>query len=90
MRNSSRVLAEVRKQPNMVEVTVEAEALCTPLITIHMWLASMTTATPCGWIASSIARAICLVIRSCTWRRRPNVSASLASLDKPRTFLLGM
>lgn len=53
-------------------------------------VASITTATPRGFIASWTAIAICLVRRSCTCRRRANVSAMRASLDKPSTRLLGI
>ena len=53
-------------------------------------VASMTTATPMGRIASSMAVAICFVRRSCTCSRRENVSAMRASLDRPRTNLFGM
>lgn len=49
-------------------------------------VASITTATPIGLMASSTARAICLVRRSCTCSLRENVSAIRASLDRPRTW----
>jgi hypothetical protein len=54
------------------------------------YVASMTTATPRGLIASSTARAICFVSRSWTCRRRANVSAIRASFEMPRTSWLGM
>lgn len=54
------------------------------------YVASITTATPKGLIASSTAIAICLVKRSCTWSRREKVSAILASLDNPSTNLFGI
>jgi hypothetical protein len=53
-------------------------------------VASITTATPIGRIASSIAVAICFVNRSWTCSLRENVSAIRASLESPRTNLLGM
>lgn len=53
-------------------------------------VASITTATPSGRIASSTAMAICFVNRSWTCSRRENVSAMRASLESPRTDLFGM
>ena len=53
-------------------------------------VASITTATPRGLIASCTAMAICFVRRSCTCNRRLNVSAIRASLEMPRTSLFGM
>ena len=53
-------------------------------------VASITTATPRGLMASCTAMAICFVRRSCTCRRRLNVSAMRASLERPRTSLFGM
>lgn len=50
----------------------------------------MTTATPRGLIASWIATATCFVRRSWTCNRREKVSAIRASLEMPRTSLLGM
>jgi hypothetical protein len=50
----------------------------------------MTTATPLGRIASSTARATCLVNRSWTCNRLEKVSAILANFDKPSTSLFGM
>lgn len=40
VRNSSRVFCWVRKQPSIVEVTVEAPGFWTPRIDMHMWLLS--------------------------------------------------
>ena len=54
------------------------------------YVASMTTATPRGLIASSTAIAICLVRRSWTCKRRLNVSAMRASLESPRTSFRGI
>ncbi len=54
------------------------------------YVASMTTATPRGFIASCTQRAICFVRRSCTWRRRLKVSAMRASFEMPKTSLFGM
>jgi hypothetical protein len=50
----------------------------------------MTTATPLGRIASSTARATCLVNRSWTCNRLEKVSAILANFERPRTNLLGI
>ena len=66
VRNSSRVLGSSRNTPNIVLVTVLLFSFCTPLITIHMCEASITTPTPVGCTASVIATAICLVNLSCT------------------------
>ena len=54
------------------------------------YVASMTTATPRGLMASWTARAICLVIRSWIDNRLLKVSAIRASFDMPRTSLLGI
>lgn len=85
LRNSSRVLALDRIAPSMQLVVVRAVVFSTPLIAMHRWLDSMTTATPRGCNTSSIARATCLVNRSWTCNRRANISASRANLDRPRT-----
>lgn len=53
-------------------------------------VASMTTATPRGLIASSTAIAICFVRRSWTCSLREKVSAMRASLESPNTSFLGM
>lgn len=53
-------------------------------------LASITTATPLGLIASSTANATCLVNLSCTCNLLENVSAILASFDRPNTSLFGI
>jgi hypothetical protein len=50
----------------------------------------MTTATPLGLIASSTANATCFVKRSWTCNLLANVSAILASFDKPSTSLFGI
>lgn len=59
---------------------------------MHIWLASITTPTPRGSMASSMANAICLVRRSWTCNRRAKVSAILANFDRPKTwpFLAGI
>lgn len=85
LRNSALVLSFVRKHPNMLLVTVVAPGFCTPLIVIHICVASNTTATPLGLMASCTATAICFVKRSCTCNLRENVSAIRASLESPRT-----
>jgi hypothetical protein len=68
LKNSLRVRASARKHPVTAEVTVVAPGLETPRMHMHMWLASRTTATPCGFKISSSAVAICFVSRSCTCR----------------------
>jgi hypothetical protein len=89
-RNSWRVFSLDRIHPSMQLVVVVAPVFCTPRITIQRWLDSITTATPCGWSISDRASATCLVRRSCTWRRRANISAMRASLERPMTRRLGM
>lgn len=89
LRNSCRVFARSLNTPNMQLVTVDAPGFWTPLIAMHMCSASMTTATPCGVIASSNARATCFVRRSCTCSLRAKVSAILANLERPMTRRLG-
>lgn len=59
-------------------VGIAASAYETPRIAMHMWLASTTTATPCGASTSSIAIAICFVKRSCTCSRREYMFAMRA------------
>ena len=88
--NSALVLSEFLNAPVMLDVIVVAPGFWTPRIVMHWCVASITTATPIGRIASSIAVAICLVRRSWTWSRREKVSAIRASLERPRTCLLGM
>ena len=84
-KNSSLVFALLRMHPNMQLVTVVAPGFCTPRITMHRWLDSITTATPCGLSTSVMARATCFVRRSWTCRRRENISARRAILERPRT-----
>ena len=50
--NSSRVRGSERKMPVNAEVVVAELCFSTPLICIHIWLASITTATPIGLRAS--------------------------------------
>lgn len=85
-KNSSRVFALDRMQPSMQLVVVVAPVFCTPLITMHKWLDSITTATPCGFRTSVMAKATCFVNRSCTCSRRENISARRASLESPSTL----
>ena len=90
LRNSSLVFALDRIQPNMQLVVVVAPVFCTPRMTIHKWLDSMTTATPCGLRTSLTARATCFVNLSWTCNRRENISARRASFESPRTRPRGM
>lgn len=85
LRNSSLVLALDRMQPSIQLVIVVAVVFSTPLMTIHKWLDSMTTATPWGFKTSEIASATCFVRRSWTCNRRENISARRANLESPRT-----
>jgi hypothetical protein len=89
-KNSSLVLAVERMRPSIQLVVVDAPVFCTPRITMQRWLDSTTTATPWGCSISERARATCLVRRSWTWRRRENISAMRASLDRPMTRRFGM
>lgn len=89
-KNSSLVFAFDRMQPSMQLVVVVAVVFWTPLMTMQKWADSTTTATPWGWSISESARATCFVRRSCTWRRRANISAMRASFDRPMTRRLGM
>ena len=47
-RNSLRVRAELRNAPEKADVVVMALLFWTPRICMHVWLASITTATPRG------------------------------------------
>lgn len=58
LRNSLLVLGSSRKLPNMQEVMVLLLIFWTPRMTMHMCEASMTTPTPVGSIASTMAIAI--------------------------------
>ena len=51
-------------------VTVTVPGFFTPRIDMQRCSASMTTSTPRGRSTSAMASAICVVIRSWTWRRR--------------------
>ena len=51
-KNSFLVLAELRKIPEKADVAVIELDFCTPLIVMHVCIASITTATPIGCRAS--------------------------------------
>lgn len=85
LRNSSLVFAFSRKQPLIQLVVVLAPVFWTPRITIHRWLASTTTATPCGWRISNMASDTCFVSRSWSCSRRENISTMRAIFDSPMT-----
>mmetsp|Transcript_104965 Transcript_104965/g.146353 ORF Transcript_104965/g.146353 Transcript_104965/m.146353 type:complete len:207 (+) Transcript_104965:54-674(+) len=89
-RNSSRVRGSIRNEPSMLDVTVDVVVFSTPLMTMHMCLASMTTPTPDGCSVSMRDCAISVVRRSCTCNRRAYTSTIRASLDNPRILPLGM
>lgn len=63
-KNSPRVLDLDSKHPSTQLVTVDVAVCSTPRITMHKWLDSMTTATPCGFNISMIALATSFVRRS--------------------------
>lgn len=90
LKNSSLVLAVDLILPSMQLVVVLDPVFCTPRMTMHKWLDSMTTATPWGLRTSDNASATCLVRRSWTCSLRENISAIRASLERPRTRPLGM
>src|SRR5690625_3592082 len=89
-RNSWRVRGSVLKTPRMALVRVVELCFSTPRIIMHMWCASVTTASPSGCSSPVRASAICEVMRSCSWKRRANTSTMRANLLSPRIFRLGM
>ena len=66
VKNSERVLEFSLNSPNIQDVTVLLVVFCTPLMTMHMWVASTTTPTPAGSTAFWTAFAISLVNLSWT------------------------
>ena len=50
---------------------------------MQRWIASTTTATPRGRSTFSSVSAICTVRRSCTWRRRANISTRRGIFERP-------
>ena len=61
VKNSERVLEFSLNSPIILDVTVLLVVFCTPLMTMHMWVASTTTPTPAGSTAFWTAFAISLV-----------------------------
>jgi hypothetical protein len=90
LKNSFLVFSLFSMQPSTQLVIVVALVFSTPRITIHRWLDSITTATPCGFRTSMTAWATSLVRRSWIWRRRENMSAIRGSFEIPITSLSGM
>jgi len=80
---SNRVDVSLRKRPRTAEVTVDVPDFFTPRMDMQRCSASTTTSTPFGSRASSMASAICDVIRSWTWSRLAKPSTSRASFDRP-------
>ncbi len=74
----------------MQEVTATEFCFSTPRIIMQKCIASITTPTPRGWMVSCIVSAIWVVSRSCTWRRRANMSTSRGIFERPTTFPFGM
>lgn len=66
VKNSERVLEFSLNSPNIQDVTVLLVVFSTPLMTMHMWAASITTPTPAGPTAFWTAFAISLVNLSWT------------------------
>jgi hypothetical protein len=64
---SARVALLRRNIPRTAEVTVSLPGFFTPRMLMHRCSASMTTKTPRGFNARSMASAIWVVSRSCTW-----------------------
>lgn len=87
VKNSSLVLWALNP-PSIQEVTVEDPVFWMPLETMHIWEASITTATPNGFRISLRAIAICFVSLSWTWSLLAYISANLANLLNPMTFYL--
>lgn len=90
LRNSFRVLSSFRNTPENAEVTVTALAFSTPRICMHVWAASMTTATPIGLSVFWIQSRICTVSLSCTCSLRAYVSTTRAILLSPVMVPSGM
>jgi hypothetical protein len=88
-RTSSRVSFS-RKAPSMGDVIVEECCFSTPRIIMHKFLASTITPTPSGFMALSIASAICVVRRSYTCNRRANTSTKRGTLLSPITLPRGI
>ena len=88
--NSARVSAFSRKAPSMAEVTALEFCFSTPRISMHMCIASITTATPRGCSTSLSVCAIWVVSRSCTCSRRANISTSRGSFESPTILRDGM
>ena len=84
--NSSRVLA-CWKKPVKSEVVVKEFCFSTPRICMHICCASITTITPNGSKVLWIQSLICIVIRSCIWRRRAKISTTLGSCLSRNIFL---
>lgn len=90
LRNSFLVFSFFSKQPRTQLVRVLLPVFSTPLMTMHRWLDSMTTATPWGFNTSIMAFATSFVSRSWIWRRRAYISAIRGSFEMPMTDWLGM
>jgi pimeloyl-ACP methyl ester carboxylesterase len=88
-KNSFRVCSCVRNAPSMELVTARVFCFSTPLIIMHKWRASMTTATPWASNFRLSVSAICVVSRSCTCSRRAKASTTRGILLRPTTFLFG-
>ncbi len=69
--------------PVKAEVVVADCCFSMPRICMHMWLASITTATPIGESASWMQSRICTVSRSCTCSRRAKLSTTRAIFERP-------
>ena len=90
VKNSSLVFALDRIHPSMQLVVVVLLVFCTPRITMQRWEDSMTTPTPRGFRTSEMAKATCLVRRSCTWSLLETISARRAIFERPRTRRSGI
>src|SRR5262245_33322680 len=88
--NSSRVFWFDWKLPSIALVVTREFCFSTPRMRMQRCSASSTTPTPAGSSCSWIVFAICVVMRSCTWRRRANTSTRRATLLMPTMRSRGM
>jgi len=78
----------VHKHPTMALVTVQEPDFCTPRITMHIWLASMTTATPAA--LNGLDRLQSGVNRSCTLQPTRVHLHNSSELTQTHYFLFGI
>src|SRR5262245_59581341 len=86
LRNSLRVFWFSLNAPSIELVTAIECCFSTPRMIMHKCWASMTTATPFGLTLYWMVSATSFVSRSCTCKRRANMSTSRGILLSPMTF----